>query len=100
MKSIIPPPLKFLSGLNGFAKPEIRNCSMGNVSFFLSLTIRGHLFPLLLKKSAFQIYFRFGFSSLTFRKVSVALLLLLFSQLLSFVSGKEKFDFSDCFLPQ
>ena len=32
MKSIMPPPLEFLFNLNGFAKPEIRNCSKGNVS--------------------------------------------------------------------
>ena len=48
MKNIIPPPLEFLSNLNGFAKPEIRNCSKGNVSFILSLTTRVHLFRLLL----------------------------------------------------
>ena len=32
MKSIVPPPLEFLSNLNGFAKHEIRNCSKVNVS--------------------------------------------------------------------
>ena len=43
---------------------------------------------------------RFGFSSLRFCKVTVGLLLLLFSQLLSFVSWKEKIDFSGWFLLQ
>ena len=28
----MPPPLEFLFNLNDFAKPEIRNCSKGNVS--------------------------------------------------------------------
>ena len=32
IKSIIPPPLELLSNPNGFEKPEIRNCSKGNVS--------------------------------------------------------------------
>ena len=37
MKRIIPPLLEFLFHLNGSAKPEIRNCSKGNVSsMFLS----------------------------------------------------------------
>ena len=37
IKSIIPPPLEFLSNPNGFAKPEIRNFSKGNLSsIFLS----------------------------------------------------------------
>ena len=37
MKSIVPPPLEFLSNINGFAKHEIRNCSKVNVlSVFVS----------------------------------------------------------------
>ena len=32
IKRIIPPPLEFQSNLNGFAKPETRNCSKRNVS--------------------------------------------------------------------
>ena len=43
---------------------------------------------------------RFAFSSLRFRKVTVVLLLLPFSQLLSFVSWKERVDFSGWFLLQ
>ena len=92
MKSVMQPPLEFLSNFNGFAKPEIRICSKGNVSsFFVSDNKRTSIL-FVIKELAFQICFllnqilyctimiRFGFSSLRFRKVSVALLLLLFRE--------------------
>ena len=55
MKTLIPPPLEILPNLNGFAKPEI--CSKGIVLYIFSLTVRGHLFHVLLKKLAFPICF-------------------------------------------
>ena len=98
MKNVILPPLEFLSNLNGFAKPEIRNCSKRNVSsIFVSSNKRTTILFVIKKVSISNLFLialifncpiktRFGFSSLTFWKVSVALFLLLSPQLLSFVS--------------
>ena len=78
MKSIVPPPLEFLSNLNGFAKNEIRNCSKGNVSsvfvsgnkrtsilFVIKEVNISNLLPIELIFN-WPIKIRFGFSSLTF----------------------------------
>ena len=106
MKSIMPLPLEFLSNLNGFAKPEIRNCSKGNVSstfvsdnkrtsisFFIKEVRISNWFLIELIFNC-PIMIRYRFSSLIFSKVTVPLLLLLFPQLLLFVSWEEKVDFS------
>ena len=76
MESIIPPPLEFLSNLNGFAKHEIRNCSKGNVSsvfgnkrtsilFVIKDVNISNLLPIELIFN-WPIKIRFGFSSLRF----------------------------------
>ena len=110
--SITPPPLEFLSNLNGFAKPEIRNCSKGNVSSSFVYDNKRTSTAFAFKEVSFSNLFLielifncpiiicFGFSSLRFCKVIGALLPLLFLQLLSFVSWKEKVDFSGWFLLQ
>ena len=106
MKRIIPPPLEFLSNHNGFAKPEIRNHSKGNISAIFVSDNKRTSISFIIKKFNISnmflvelifsspIMIQFGFSSLRFRKVLVALLLLLFSQLFSFGSSKEKGGFS------
>ena len=78
MKSIVPPPLEFLSNLNGFAKHEIRNCSKVNVSsvfvsdnkrtFILFVIKEVNISNLLPIELIFNlpIKIRFGFSSLRF----------------------------------
>ena len=87
-----------LSKLIGFAKPEIRNFYNGgilftsvtgnnrtSISFFIKAVRISNLFLIELIFN-FLTVIRFGFSSLRICKVSEALLLLLFSQILSFVS--------------
>ena len=83
-------PLEFLSNLNGFAKPETRNCSKGNISpifvfgykrksiiFVIKEVSISNLFLIELTFNC-SILIQFEFSSLRFCKVSVALLPLLF----------------------
>ena len=89
IKCIILPPLEFLSNLHGFTKPEIRNCSKGNVSSILSDKKRTSILFAIKEVSISNLFLIelifncpimvwFGFSNLRFCKVIVALLLLLF----------------------
>ena len=98
MKSIISLPIKLLSNLIGFAKSEIRNFYKGgilftsvsgnnrtSISFVIKVVSISNLFLIELIFNC-PIVIQFGFSSLRICKVSVALLLFLFSQILSFFS--------------
>ena len=90
IKILIPPPLEFLPNLNGFAKPETRNCSKRNISpIFVSGYKRKSILFVMKEVSISNLFLielifncpiliRFEFSSLRFCKVSVALLPLLF----------------------